>query len=123
MRARHLNTLEAFLKEYSGAASGQQPVKPGNQPASPVGSGNQAHDNADVNKANRDAKAAGLPKDATNTELQSKADAGWLPGFTGCCPLAAPEYSLRNASNVLRCLALIFFSVVYSCYSNACLLD
>ncbi len=48
---------------------------------------------------------------------------GWLPGFTGCCPLAAPEYSLRNASNVLRCLALIFFSVVYSCYSNAYLLD
>ena len=78
MKARHLNTLEAFLKEYSGAASGQQPVKPGNQPSGPVGSGNQAHDNADVEKAERDRKAAGLPKDAVNTELQSKADAGEL---------------------------------------------
>ena len=78
MRAKHLRTLEAFLKEYSGAASGQQPVKPGNKPTSPVGSGNQAHDNADVAKAERDRKAAGLPKDATNTELQSKADAGEL---------------------------------------------
>ena len=78
MRAKHLRTLEAFLKEYSGAASGQQPVKPGNKPTGPVGSGNQAHDNADVNKAERDRKAAGLPKDATNTELQSKADAGEL---------------------------------------------
>ena len=78
MKARHLRTLEAFLKEYSGAASGQQPVKPGNQPSGPVGSGNQAHDNADAAKAERDRKAAGLPKDAVNTELQSKADAGEL---------------------------------------------
>lgn len=78
MRAKHLRTLEAFLKEYSGAASGQQPVKPGNQTSGPVNSGNQAHDNADVNKAERDRKAAGLPKDAVNTELQSKADAGEL---------------------------------------------
>jgi hypothetical protein len=101
MRAKDLNTLEAFLAEYSGAASGQQPVKPGNQPTSPVGSGNQAHDNADINKANRDAKAAGLPKDATNTELQSKADAGELssnepggvsPGSTTATKVAgAPE--------------------------------
>ena len=51
MKARHLRTLEAFLKEYSGASSGQQPVKPGNKPSGPVGSGNQAHDNADVNKS------------------------------------------------------------------------
>ena len=83
MKARHLRTLEAFLKEYSGAASGQQPVKPGNQPSGPVGSGNQAHDNADVNKAERDRKAAGLPKDAVNTELQSKADAGELDNNQG----------------------------------------
>lgn len=101
MRAKHLRTLEAFLKEYSGAASGQQPVKPGNQPSGPVGSGNQAHDNADVNKAERDRKAAGLPKDAVNTELQSKADAGELdnnqgggtsPGSTSASKVAgAPE--------------------------------
>ena len=83
MRAKHLRTLEAFLKEYSGAASGQQPVKPGNQPTGPVNSGNQAHDNADVSKADRDRKAAGLPKDAVNTELQSKADAGELDNNQG----------------------------------------
>ena len=101
MRARDLNTLEAFLAEYSGAASGQQPVKPGNQPTKPVASNNQAHDNADIQKAERDRKAAGLPKDAQNTELQSKADAGELssnepggvsPGSTTASKVAgAPE--------------------------------
>ena len=102
MRAKDLNTLEAFLAEYSGAESGQQPVKPGNQTTGPVGSGNQSHDNADLEKANRDNEAAGLPnKQDINTELQSKTKAGELnknqtggvsPGSTAAPKVAgAPE--------------------------------
>ena len=69
MKAKDLRTLEAFLAEYSGI--GQQPEKPGSAPSKRVASGRQAHDNADAQKAERDRKAAGLPKDDINTELSS----------------------------------------------------
>jgi hypothetical protein len=79
MRAKDLNTLEAFLAEYSGAASGQEPPLPGNKSTKPLAPGEAGNTNAKREKEARDAKAAGLPdKKLTNTELQAKSAAGDL---------------------------------------------
>ena len=68
MKARQLNTLEAFLKEYGGT------VKAGTKPTGPIPSGEQPHDNADKEKAQRDQEQT--PNQDTNADVRAQADAG-----------------------------------------------